>query len=131
MRTILFMLLYSAAAGALMLGMVGAANWLIAPDPMLVAPARAAPPVPRRIADSIERKMAPLPEPAREASVMRPVMQQAPVALTQSAPQFRTREPSPPPRKKTKRKPHNEPMVSSSQDAPARPHPTARTDFPY
>ena len=132
MRTILLMLTYSAAAGALMFGMAGAVNWLIAPDPTLAAPARAAAPVPRRIADSIERKNAPLPEPDKAASVMRPVMQEAPVALTQPAPQLKIREPSSPPsRKTTKRKPRNEPMISASQDAPARPHPTARTDFPY
>jgi hypothetical protein len=131
MRTILLMLVYSAAAGALMLGMVGAANWLTAPDPTIAAPVRAPPPVPRRIADSIERKTAPLPGPAKEVSVMRPVMQEAPAALTQTAPRLKIREPSPPPRKKAKRKPHDEPMISASQDAPARPHPTARTDFPY
>ena len=128
------MLLYAVAAAAIMFGMVGAASWLVAPDPTGATQARASPVLPRRIAESIERKSAPLPDLPKETSVMRPVsqpvMKVAPVALSPATPKFRGRELPAAPVKKAGRKPRNEP-VSAPQDGPAPPLPTARTDFPY
>jgi hypothetical protein len=93
MRTILAMLLYTAAAATMMFGMLGVATWLIAPDPTATTEARAAPVLPRT-AESIERNNTPLPEFPKETSVMRPVsqpmMKEAPAALT-LAPKFKVR----------------------------------------
>ena len=119
----------------MMFAMVGAAAWLISPDPTLASQVRAPPAIPQRIAESIERKLAPLPEPLKETSVMRPVsgsMREVPVSLTQPARHFKIRETSPTTNKKVKRKLRDETATTASKDAPvAQPLPTARTDFPY
>ena len=127
------MLLYAAAAAAMMFGMLGAASWLIAPDPTLTAQVRASPVLPRRIVESIERRNTPLPSFPEEASVMRPVsqpmMKEAPVALT-AVPKFTVKDLPVARSKKASRKPRIEP-AATAQDTPAPLLPTARTDFPY
>lgn len=133
MRTILAMLLYAAAAAAMMFGMLGAASWLIASDPTLTAQVRASPVLPRRIAESIERRSAPLPAFPEEASVMRPVsqpmMKESPAALT-AVPRFKVKDLPAARATKASRKPRTEPPVMA-QDTLAPLLPTARTDFPY
>jgi hypothetical protein len=136
MRTIISMLLYCAAAAAMMFFLVGGPFWLIRPDPTFAKQIRQPPAIPQRIADSIERKRASVPEQPKETSVMRPVsastMKTSPVALTQPALQLKIREIPPRPSKKVKPKPRNKAVIVPPDETPvAQPLPTARTDFPY
>jgi hypothetical protein len=57
---------YTIIAAAMTFGFIGTASWLVAPDPSAPIAAPAAPPIPPRIAESIARKTAWVPEQSRE-----------------------------------------------------------------
>jgi hypothetical protein len=135
MRTILAMLFYLGGAAALAAGLGASASWLTRADATAASPQRT-PIIPPRIAESIERKKAVLPEPPKEVSVMRPVSQPAmnvaPVALIQTAPKVRMRERPAALSKRATRKPRRQEAIEPPHVASfAAPLPTARTDFPY
>ena len=94
MRTPSSILFYTIAVVALTCGLSAGAWWLVTPGSVEAQPIRAPAPVPPRIAESIERRMAREPERPREnAPAKPPAMQEASVSLAvQAAPQFKARE---------------------------------------
>jgi hypothetical protein len=132
-RPALKLLAYFAITGGLAVGLVSGVTFLVTPEPGGHQEAQAAPAIPSRIADSIERKKAslPQPEPVALPAPARPVMQEANVALTPAPPQtFKIRDLSAPPKKKRQRK--QEPTPVEAPAAPVRSAvTTARTDMPY
>ena len=126
------LLAYIAVTGSVLLGLAGGGMWLVRPDPQLKEQARAAPAIPARIADSIERKKEPV-RPA-EPEIAKPVMKEASVALTPAPqPKFTIREMNAPPQKARPRRLARD--GRPVQEAPPVPTAavvsTARTDFPY
>ena len=128
---------YLAAAGALFGALAGGVLWLIQPGEA-TAEKRVAP-IPPRIAESIERKSAPMmPEPVAvmPVSEAKPAMQEAPVALPhhyriierEVALPNAVHRPATQPRKKTQAS-----ASPAAEPAPAatRAVSTARSDFPY
>ena len=91
MKLLALLLTYLGVGAGLFAGLVGGVLWLVRPDPT-IAQERRVPPIPPRIADSIERKVAP---PARvtpaalietkvEPEAAKPTMKEADAALTQA-----------------------------------------------
>lgn len=141
MRTLAAALAYTIVAVAMMSGFVATATWLVAPDSAPLA-ARAAPPVPPRIAESIARKMARVPEQPRDplpAPVStRPAMQEADVSLvSRPAQEAKARDVlvAPPPNRP--RRIARSPQASTATAAVIEvsrgtmPVATARSDVPY
>jgi hypothetical protein len=140
MRTLAAVLAYTTAAVAMACGFVAVAAWLVAPDASALPVARAAPPIPPRIAESIERKMARLPEQARDSSPApvstRPAMQEARVSLVlPPAPEVKLRDrPAP-----AQNRPRKAPLSQQAGTATAAvevsggtaPVAAARGDIPY
>lgn len=94
-RPALKLLAYFAITGGLVLGLVSGVTFLVTPEPGGNQEAHATPVIPTRIADSIERKKAslPQPEPVALPAPATPIMQEANVALTPALPQkFKIRE---------------------------------------
>lgn len=127
---------YLAITGTIVIGLASAASFLLRSDG---APqqAKAAPVVPQKIADSIERKRAPVPQfqpdaPSSAVPVQpTPIMREANVALTPAqSHQNRIREIGPPKKKKRQKKIEQAPAESPSA-APRDVVTTARTDVPY
>jgi hypothetical protein len=145
---------YLAVTAALFGGLVGGVFWLVQPDAQ-VAREQTAAPIPPRIADSIARKSAPLPQPAtkpapdvqpqpamvEEPETVKPIMHEANVALTPAPHRVQVRELT----AKTSAKPkprRQEQTIAARQTPPAsapqetssvsaQPVSTARTDSPY
>jgi len=93
MRTPSSILLYTIAVIALACGLPAGAWWLVTPGSVEAQPIRAPAPVPPRIAQSIERRMAREPQRPRENAPAKPAMQEASVSLAvQAVPQFKARE---------------------------------------
>jgi hypothetical protein len=90
MRTLTAALAYAIVATAMACGFVAAATWLVAPDASAPLVARAAPPIPPRIAESIERRMAWVPEQPRDPPPTpvstKPALQEASVSLVARPP---------------------------------------------
>ena len=142
MKLLALLLTYLGVGAGLFAGLVGGVLWLVRPDPT-IAQERRVPPIPPRIADSIERKMAPparvtpaaLTETKVEPEAAKPAMKEADAALTQAPRRIQIRETKP--RSPIKRKPRDGRSVASHEaaPAPAAPPPSvrslARTDFPY
>jgi hypothetical protein len=122
----------AAPAGAL----IGGVLWLVQADPSLTREAKAAP-IPRRIAESIERKKVPIA--AAEPVPVKAPMLEANVALTtQPAPKIKIRELSLPPAKRRQAKAPSEkrPVTASAKTQPESHPPTLtvsanRNDSPY
>jgi hypothetical protein len=124
---------YVAIVAGLSLGLTYGALWLVSPDPDgQRVPDR--PPLPPRIADSIERKKEPPPSPpvvAAKPFVAEPPMQEANVALPpprQAVRELRVRPPSPkrPPKPDARMQTQPLPIVPAHGEVT-----TARTDVPY
>ena len=142
MKLLVVLLAYLGVSAGLFAGLMGGILWLVRSDPT-VAQERRVPPIPPRIADSIERKTAP-PVPVTPAAITaakvepeaaEPAMKAADAALTQMPRKVQIREITP--RPPIKRKPRGGRSVAS-QEAAAAPEapapsvrPLARTDFPY
>ena len=133
MNSLTKLLAYFTITGGLVFGLASGVTFLVTPDPGNNREAQAAPVIPTRIADSIERKRVaiPQPEPVGLLEPAKPAMQEANVALTPAPPpQYKIRELSPPPKKKRQRKQEQVPVEVPA--APARSVvTTARTDMPY
>jgi hypothetical protein len=90
MRTLAAALAYTIIAAAMAYGFVAAATWLVASDASAPIVARAAPPIPPRIAESIERRMARVPEQPRDPppapASLKPALQEASVSLVARPP---------------------------------------------
>ena len=141
MKLLAVLLTYLGVSTGLFAGLMGGVLWLVRADPT-IAQERRVPPIPPRIADSIERKMAPPPvtpaaivETKVEPEAAKPTMKEADAALTQAPRKIQIRETKP--RRPIKRKPGDGHRVAV-QDAPSAPEvlapivrPLARTDFPY
>lgn len=131
MRVIAGLFAYTAVVCLLAGGVIWSTLWLVEPDPT-VKLERQAPPIPPRIAESIERKK-PLPVPAVTATPepVKPVMQEASASLT-SQPIAKIRELSPPPQRKVKKRREQKSIVADAPAVtPTQSVLTARTDFPY
>jgi hypothetical protein len=133
MHPITKLVVYLTITGGLVVWLVSAATFLITPEPGSTQQAKAAPVVPKRIADSIERKKAPAPqpEPVVLPAPVKPIMQEANVALTPAPPpKIKIRELNPPPKKirqpRLAQTPSQAPSVT-----PRTVVTTARTDMPY
>jgi len=142
MKLLALLATYLGVAAGLFGGLVGGVLWLVKPEPAARHAPRVAPISPR-IAESIERKMAPASvTPAAQATEtkvepVKPVMQEANVALAHAPRRVQLRELTP--QRTLKRKPprdersvalHDVPPAAEA--APARaPVSTVRTDFPY
>jgi len=142
MKLLAILAAYVASAAALFGVLFGGVFWLVQPDPSGARERRTAT-IPPRIAESIERKWAPLPQiaPAKAAepvhSVMAPVravMHEAPVSLT-PAPKVRIREVAAPTAAKRKTRPVALREAAATQAPPAaaavRPVASGRSDSPY
>ena len=132
-RPALKLLAYFAITGGLVVGLVSGVTFLVTPELGGTQEAQATPVIPTRIADSIERKKASIPQPETVAlpEPAKPAMQEANVALTPApSPKYKVRELSAPPKKQRQRKQEQTPV-----EAPAAPVrsavTTARTDMPY
>jgi hypothetical protein len=147
MRTLAAALTYTMIAAAMAYGFVAAAMWLVAPDLSVPRVARAAPPLPPRIAESIARKMEPVPEQPRDAPLapvsIRPAMQEAQMQEMQVSlarrpgreVKIRDLMPAPAPnrpRKSQRRQPVNTATAAASE-VPSAVIPIAagRSDMPY
>ena len=142
MKLLALLLTYLGVSAGLFAGLMGGVFWLARPDPTVAREPRV-PPVPPRIADSIERKMTPpapvtpaaLTETKVEPEVAKPAMKEADAALTHAPRKVQIRETKP--RPPIKRKPRDRRSVASQEAAraPEAPapivRPLARTDFPY
>ena len=129
MKTVVSLVSYTVAVGLLLGCLVSGGFWLVQPDPSLKQEPRVAP-IPPRIAESIDRKRMPVPEPAIEPALVKPAMIAADAALTHQPPKIKIRELSRPP---TKRKPPraHRAVVAEAAAVPARVVSTGRSDFPY
>lgn len=127
------LLLYIGVTAGLFGGLALGVLWLVQPDPSIPQQPKEtrARPVPPRIADSIERKLAPLPVAAPEPLPVRPAMREGNAALVTSVPTVR--ELSKPAAKKRARKPAREEGAVTADQAPAAYAPVnrGRTDFPF
>jgi hypothetical protein len=138
-RPALKLLAYVVITGGLVAGLASGANFLLTPKLGGSQEAKATPVIPARIADSIERKKAsvPQPEPVTLPEPPRPAMHEANVALTPAPPpKFRIRELSTPAKLSApvnrKRQRKQEQTVVEAPAAPVRSAvTTARTDMPY
>lgn len=141
MKLLALLLTYLGVSAGLFAGLIGGVLWLVRPDPT-IAQERRVPPIPPRIADSVERKTAPpavTPAALTETKVapepVNPAMQEADAALTQAPRKVQIRETKP--RPPIKRKPRDGRSIASHEAAPAPEapapivRPLARTDFPY
>ena len=139
MKLLALLAAYLGVTAGLFGGLTAGVLWLVRPDPAATREPRAAPISPR-IAESIERKMAPpapspvITETKVEAEPAKPVMKEADVALTHAPRRIQVREFSP--QQPIKRKLRDEPNVAAQEAAPEAPParaqiPTSRTDFPY
>ena len=141
MRTPSSLVFYSIAVVALTCGLSAGARWLVTPGSVEAQPIRAPAPIPPRIAESIERRMARQPEQPRENAPAKPAMQEASVSLAiQAAPQFKAREVIRVPQeqqqqKKSRRGQRKEKSSIDSDRLEAHSGQaavtTARTDFPH
>jgi hypothetical protein len=141
MRTLAAALAYTIVAVAMAYGFFAAATWLVAPDTSAPLAARAAPPIPPRIAESIERRMARVelpPDPPAAPISTKPAMQEANVSLLARPPlEINVRNtmaaPAPNrPRKHPRAQQANTPTASAVEVAPVKlPILTARSDNPY
>lgn len=137
MKLLALLLGYLGATAGLFGTIVAAVLWLVRPDPNAKHQPHVAPIAPR-IAESIARKMEPLPAVAdvgaREPEPAKPVMHEMPVSLTPPR-DVRIRElPAHPPLKH--KVPRSEHRVAAQEAAPAMPSApapvsTGRSDFPY
>ena len=142
MKLLVVLLTYLGAGAGLLAALMGGVLWLVRPDPT-IAQERRVPPIPPRIADSIERKKAP-PAPVTPAALIetnvepeatKPAMKEADAALTQAPLKVQIRETKP--RRPIKPKPGDGRSVASHEATPAREapapgvRPLARSDFPY
>jgi|GEM_PF-6406248 len=137
MRLLGIIAAYIGASAALFGGLIGGVLWLIKADPTVAQEQRTAP-IPPRIAESIERKSAQFAQPAVvEPAPVKPVMQEAPVALTQTPRRVQIRDLAPP--RAVERKPRaHERKIAASARGPSQEVSsvraavtTARTDSPY
>ena len=145
MKLLAVLVRYLAVSAGLFGGIIGGVLWFVKPDPNAAPmPPRVAPIAPR-IAESIARKMEAVPilspasahttETSMELQPVKPVMLEAPVALT-PAPKVHIRELKP--QHTAKHKPAREPRTAvvqagtpAAEAAVPRPIATARTDSPY
>ena len=137
MNTFTTLISYTVAVGVLVGGSVGGALWLGRSDPTVKHAARV-PPIPPRIAESIERKR--VPEPARplgpvpaavtEPALVKPVMLEANVALTHMPAKIKVRALS---ARSVKRKPPRQVQAAVLQTgaSPVRAITIGRSDSPY
>ena len=125
---------YVVIVGGLTLALAQGARWLVSADPG-APPAVHRPPIPPRIADSIERRREPPPPPppavVAKPVVAQPVMQQAPVSLHPPPVQLRDSR-----RTKAGRRHPPQPAQALDTQAPAAQPAqpvvtTARSDAPY
>jgi hypothetical protein len=121
MRVLAILLGYIASIVALAGPLMGGVFWLLQPDPSLTREAKAAP-IPQRIAESIERKKAPIA--AAEPVPAKAPMLEANVALTtQLVPTIKIRELSVAPAKRWKAKaPSKRHAVTASNETQPESH---------
>lgn len=144
---------YLAVTAALFGGLVGGVLWLVQPDSK-VAREQTAASIPPRIADSIARKSAPLPQPSakpqwevqpqpvlvEQREPVKPIMHQANVALTPASHRVQVRELNA--KTSAKAKPRRQERSFAARQTPPAPAPqetssvsaqrvTGRTDSPY
>jgi hypothetical protein len=121
MRVLAILLGYVASIAALAGPLIGGVLWLLQPDLSLTREVKAAP-IPRRIAESIERKKAPIA--AAEPVPVKAPMLEANVALTtQLVPTFKIRELSVAPAKRRKAKaPSKQHVVTASDETQPESH---------
>lgn len=138
-RSLAILLAYVVVSAGLIGGLLSGVLWLVQPGPTVAQEPRAAP-IPPRIAESIERKLAPPPAPVavKEPEPVKPAMQEAQVSLTSATPRVQIRDLAPPP--PVKRKPRRDERTIASQrasapqeasSASARVVSTGRSDSPY
>jgi hypothetical protein len=139
-RSLAILAVYLLVSAGLLGGLFGGVFWLVQSEPAIAREQRSAP-IPPRIAESIERKLVPLPpvvkepEPIKQA-MQEQAMQEAQVALPQTPRKVQIRELAPQP---VKRKPRRDERAVALREAPApqdvsaivRPVSTARSDSPY
>jgi hypothetical protein len=142
MKLLGILIAYVAVSAGLFGALSGGVFWLLQADPTAAREQRAAP-IPPRIAESIERKSAPIAQVAvMEPAPVKPIMQEAPVALTQPPRRVQIRElASPSLPSSVKRKPRRgeqniaaQPASPSQEASSANVRAavsTARTDNPY
>lgn len=149
MRLPALLMSYLGVTAGLLGGVVAGALWLVKPDPTMATAAPRIAPISPRIAESIERKkmdtaaLTPVVQTTGtngEPEPIRPVMQEAPAALTQAPPRIQIRELT---QRTAKRKPLAHQRNAAAQNvgtheaaatpapAVARPIATARSDSPY
>ena len=140
MRLLGVLTAYVAVSLGLFGGLAAGIVWLMQSEPTVAHEQRRAP-IPPRIAESIERKSQPVaPVAVKQPEPVRPVMQEAAVALT-SAPAAEPRRvqirelAAQPAKKKARREVRNRPSPSppaqEAAPAPVRTVSTGRSDSPY